>query len=801
MIALAEQLIATANYDYEAAYVLSRETLKQAVEFSNSNAEAVVRMLQANILLASQGRVASEASYRAAVGLFDGNCSPELQFIYLITRFHRDSAFCLAEEQDRYIHAALLAGDNCSHLRLKMLGKLEFLKHRALAGQVTIEEAIGLKDELRSNHIDDVFLVALDGVIATCPPTIATAYRLADRRELIAESRRVGLRPMTIQLLLEASERAAAEERLADAHEHMDAALDLSRAYHCSDVLITALMQKSNLDLSSDDVEAASASIEEALQLADAIVDPDLHDRLYGDALSVFLALNDKGRMQRLTDALVQSRRKMQATVEKYAEMLDEASDANRRVEDSSTQLRDRSTRLAEIYDRLASDRSVAESQRDTYQWISTTGFLVASCLAAFLFFSRLRLRRTLQLLREEADARAKTDKIRATLEGKVAQAERMESLGALAGGIAHDLNNLLVGVLCNAEMLSTPTNEEVRTECVDGIIHSAMTAADLTEKMLSYAGKGPQTKEYIDVNQLVENISPLLKTGLNLEHEVKLDTSQSLTANIDRTQFEQVIINLATNAAAATPPDRGPAIIRTGCETIEDVEQDHALFGSRTSGGEFVFIEFEDQGIGIREEDLPRVFEPFYSSKESGKGLGLSVVYGHVVSHNGLIRCQSQVGEGTTIRILVPKSAAGAMPVGELRDGSGARSGATVGRVVVIDDDKLILEAITRCLTLNRWEVVAFNSAAQALEYLITQGDGVSCLFIDMKMPELTGDKVLEAIIKMNLEVPVVMMSGYRPASLQRLRSRPQVKYTLEKPFTSAELLAALAAGVGQHV
>lgn len=321
--------------------------------------------------------------------------------------------------------------------------------------------------------------------------------------------------------------------------------------------------------------------------------------------------------------------------------------------------LAERADRLRAENLRLTEQHDLELARKQRYQGLTLAGLLLVSVLSVELYLSHRRLRRANLQLKEQVESNDHSQQHQDELTARLAQADRMESLGSLAGGIAHDFNNLLVGVVCNAEVLQmfheqTPESQK----CLDGILKAAETASGLSRKMLAYAGRQLSEKRPLDLNRVVEPIVSLVQSGL-MHADIRFTpSSEPAIANVDSTQVEQIVLNLVHNANEAMGDTEGVVQVSITEEHIQDSTSDPYLLGKAVPSGNYVAIEVRDNGPGIEAADIPRMFEPLQSSHpERGRGLGLAVVYGHVNRHDGLIRVRSQVGNGTTIRILLPRS------------------------------------------------------------------------------------------------------------------------------------------------
>ncbi len=436
--------------------------------------------------------------------------------------------------------------------------------------------------------------------------------------------------------------------------------------------------------------------------------------------------------------------------------------------------------------------RADEESQRSLR--FSRIGFAVFCGLAIVLLRERWKLRNANQRLKAEILNTEQQRQENERIELRLAQTERLESLGALAGGIAHDFNNLLVGVIGNADLLRyLEPGSPAGSQCLEGIIRSAETAAGLSRKMLAYAGKQPATKKIVDLNDAVTRMLPLLRAGLGGRHTITFDPDPiPLQTEGDAEQIDQILLNLVTNAAQAMSDVQGTILIRTGCDFLPDVPVDTPTFGNRRTGGEFVWFEVIDSGKGIGESDFARVFQPFFStkSKPAGHGFGLSVVYGHVNRHDGLIQLTSRPGEGSRFRILLPRSTMPMHVEAAGVDNSTLSTMPRVSHIVAVDDQTETLDVIGRTIELIGGKPHLFTCATEALEHLVEHKEA-DCLLLDLMMSPLDGASMLEVLHAKGIQLPVILMTGCSTEGIPAVTRDLQVHAVLQKPFRPEELIS----------
>lgn len=435
----------------------------------------------------------------------------------------------------------------------------------------------------------------------------------------------------------------------------------------------------------------------------------------------------------------------------------------------------------------------IATSEQRQQRTILIIGISVISLfvLMVVVVWNQWQLRKATGQLNDQIRQNHEHSVAREKIEFRMAQIDRLDSLGSLAGGIAHDFNNLLVGVMGNADLLrhtvACPTVQS--QQCLDGIMQSAQTAAELSRKMLAYAGRTPSEAEQIELNEMIRRMIPLLQSGLRGCQNIEFCPNHEPLFTIgDVAQLEQILLNLVTNACQAAADHPEPVRIRLGTCEITSPPVDVPTFGRRTTGGQFVWFEVSDSGKGIPESHLGRIFEPFFTTNpdSSGHGFGLAVVYGHVNRHRGLIQVQSAPGVGTRFRILLP--AFGGLPQ-EHRDMECDPKG---WRLVVIDPDPQLAEAFRVELSDFGCEVVTFPSGVEALEY-IASGNSVDAIFMNHQLPVMRASEVLEVLMEKQLAIPVIQLAAQDSASGDVMQTHPYFRGRVSIPPNWSEVLQIL--------
>ncbi|MEO7996208.1 MAG: PAS domain-containing protein [Gemmatimonadaceae bacterium] len=400
-----------------------------------------------------------------------------------------------------------------------------------------------------------------------------------------------------------------------------------------------------------------------------------------------------------------------------------------------------------------------------------------------------------------DVTARTAAEEERALLETKVREVQKLESLGVLAGGIAHDFNNLLVGILGNASvsLLDMPVSSPAHA-AVTAIERAARDAASLTRQLLAYAGKGRFLLEPLDLSVLVRQLRPVLQTALGARASLINELADHLpVVHADGEQLRQAVVNVVTNAAEAIGERAGSVKVYTSEESLTEARLRRCLSGNRAKPGLFACISVEDDGVGMDEATLARVFDPFFSTRLAGRGLGLAATLGIVHGHSGALEVVSAPGKGTTMRLYFP--AAYEEKERSLTTG-GSATGASAARsrvrVLVVDDDAHVRALAHRVLDRLSYEATEVADGAEALEFLRSDPTQVDAVLLDMTMPRLNGEDTLRGIRALAPWMPVILMSGHDEREVTPRLLEHGLGGYLQKPFTVDALAQMFARVVG---
>jgi PAS domain S-box-containing protein len=388
--------------------------------------------------------------------------------------------------------------------------------------------------------------------------------------------------------------------------------------------------------------------------------------------------------------------------------------------------------------------------------------------------------------------ARNITDRKR--LDEQYRHAQKLESLGVLAGGVAHDFNNLLTGILGNTslalEVLST--NNPARPILRD-VLNASERAALLTRQLLAYAGKGRFVIEPINLSGLVREISSLIQTSI-ANVQLRLELREDLPLVLaDVSQIQQVVMNLVINGAEAIGPDKnGTVLVTTGAQDVDERYLATTL-GEKAAlhPGLYVTLDVHDTGCGMDEATLARIFDPFFTTKFTGRGLGLSAVQGIVRGHKGAIKVYSQPGKGTTFKVIFPiteQPARLAPATSALAKGGGEL-------VLVVDDEEIIRRTAKSMLERHGYTVLLAEDGQRGLEIFKIVHDRVAVVLLDMTMPVLSGQETFSRLKEIRPDIKVLLSSGYNESEAIRRFTGKGLAGFIQKPYSSTALVEKLDA------
>ncbi len=377
----------------------------------------------------------------------------------------------------------------------------------------------------------------------------------------------------------------------------------------------------------------------------------------------------------------------------------------------------------------------------------------------------------------QNVSARKRAEAEHAALEEALRNAQRLESLGLLAGGVAHDFNNLLTGILGNAELaLETVPPESRPARLLTDLRDAALRAADLTHQILTFTGNRPLERAPVDLGALAAETVRLMAAGLPPRAKIALDARGGVVVEGDATQLRQVVLNLIANARDALPEAGGNIAVRVRAER------------------ERAELVVEDDGRGMSAETRDRMFDPFFTTHELGRGLGLAVVHGSVRAHGGEIAVESELGAGTRVVVELPLSQrAVAAPPPEAR----AKLGTGRGRVLIVDDEPSVARVAAHVLGSAGFEAQVVHDGAAAIASLEAARGELALVLLDLTLRGESGAALLPKIRACAPGVPVVLMSGYATQDVRARLAPNEVAGVLAKPFRATELLGQVEAAL----
>ncbi len=391
------------------------------------------------------------------------------------------------------------------------------------------------------------------------------------------------------------------------------------------------------------------------------------------------------------------------------------------------------------------------------------------------------------QVVRERLQAQAERER----LENRLHQAQRLESLGQLAGGVAHDFNNLLAVILGCAGFVAEATagDDSVRAE-VDQIQAAAERGARLTRQLLIFGRREQTQTELLDLGAVVTDIQGLLVRTIGEDVKLVVHTAASLPAvRADRGRMEQVLINLAVNARDAMP-DGGTLTVRLRTTLLDE---EYTRLHPEITPGHYVELAVSDTGVGMSPKVLSRIFEPFFTTKsrDKGTGLGLATVHGIVGEADGSLSVYSEPGMGTTFRAFFPPAGAQAAAAAEPAPAAAVKgSGETV---LVVEDEPAVRDIAARILRRNEYSVLEAASGPEALS--LAAEHEFDLLLTDLVMPQVSGTELARRIGQVRPGVAVLFMSGYSQDVLGPRRALDDGVALIQKPFAAQELLRSVRA------
>ncbi len=380
----------------------------------------------------------------------------------------------------------------------------------------------------------------------------------------------------------------------------------------------------------------------------------------------------------------------------------------------------------------------------------------------------------------------------RRMLEEQLRQSEKLQAIGQLAGGVAHDFNNQLAGIVGFAQLLE---KEAAHTpsiaDSVEAILLGARRASDLTAQLLAFARKGKYLSEPVSIHKAIDEVAAILERSIDRKIRVCCDfCAEDLFATGDPTQLQNALLNLGLNARDAMPAG-GKLIFSTSKYSV------HKKYTTRYSftivPGTYVRISVRDTGAGMSEEIQRQLFEPFFTTKEPGKGtgMGLAAVYGTAKNHKGAVEVETAPGKGSVFHLLLPKSEISSRKLPDRASLKTARSG---GRLMLVDDEELIRKMGKRVFEELGYSVILCANGKEAVERYTEQWKEIDLVLLDMVMPEMDGGETFVALRKINAGIQALLFSGYSMDGTARLMNEAGVVGFFQKPYDIMEVANKIA-------
>ena len=399
------------------------------------------------------------------------------------------------------------------------------------------------------------------------------------------------------------------------------------------------------------------------------------------------------------------------------------------------------------------------------------------------------------QFLRREMEERRQAAEEHRKLEAQVQHAQRLESLGVLAGGIAHDFNNLLASIMGYGSLAAMDLPEDSRPRrSIEQVLTAAKSAADLTQQMLAYSGRGSFVLEPVNLTVLIEGVVRLIESTISKKATLRLHLATGLPCiQADASQIRQVVMNLITNAAESLGDAPGIVEVTTGVAWADEEQWTAMVPGHVLPAGNYVFLEVGDTGCGMDAETQNRIFDPFFTTKFSGRGLGLAAVLGIIRSHRGGIRVHSEPRAGTTFRVMFPAIEATASP--QVSDLPEAQSWVSEGVVLVVDDQPAVRNLARLILERSGLTVLMATDGREGVEVFTRHAHEIHAVLLDLNMPGMDGGEVFRHMTQLVPGVRVVLCSGYNEQDVNTKLQGGKPAGFLRKPYHPSELVDRLRA------
>jgi len=383
-------------------------------------------------------------------------------------------------------------------------------------------------------------------------------------------------------------------------------------------------------------------------------------------------------------------------------------------------------------------------------------------------------------------------------LEDQILRSQRMESIGTLAGGIAHDLNNVLTPIMMSVDLLNLRIKDEVCRETLETIASSARRGADMLNQVLSFARGMEGQKASLKISRLLLDLARIVGDTFpkNIHLRLQDELRETDAVSADATQIHQVLLNLCVNARDAMPA--GGTLTIKAAHILIDAQ--YAAMNIEAREGPHIMISVEDDGVGIAPEILPKVFDPFFTTKEMGKGtgLGLSTSLAIMKSHGGFFRVYSELGHGSCFHVYLPAQPAQVMEQPVVEEPVLPRGNQEL--VLLVDDEAAVREITRQTLEAYGYRVLLAADGVEAVTLYSKHQNDIALVLTDMRMPVMDGSTTIQVLMKMNPEVCIIAASGINSNSGIAKAAGTGVRQFLPKPYTAETILRALHHVLNEH-
>ncbi|MDX8405644.1 MAG: response regulator [Mariprofundus sp.] len=368
---------------------------------------------------------------------------------------------------------------------------------------------------------------------------------------------------------------------------------------------------------------------------------------------------------------------------------------------------------------------------------------------------------------------------------------QRLESLGVLAGGIAHDFNNLLTTIMGNAGLARMHTDDTSPVAAnLEYIEQASERAAELCKQMLAYSGKGSFVIETINLSTLIRSITDLLQVSISKNVTLRLELDEQLPhIDADSAQMQQVVMNLIINASEAIGEENGNIIIHTGTIDVDKAYAQSNLINDALPDGRYIFMDISDTGCGMDKNTLDKLYDPFFTTKFTGRGLGMSAILGIIRGHQGAIKVYSEQGKGSRFKILLPISAEQSAATPDHRRELLSQSWKGNGRILVVDDEAGIRMIATEMLHDIGFKTSTAANGEEAVELFRQEYQDITAVLLDMTMPKMDGKTAFREMRRIQPDVKVILSSGYNEQDATSQFAGKGLAGFIQKPY-SIELL-----------